>query len=297
MAFIREYAQAGDPFSLRRPKWLRKIKPGRLVGKVAKGIGRGVVKVARVAAPVASFIPGVGGIAGKLLGIAAAHGVSPDVAVEFARSYGIDMGDPDDYDTGELGGGLSAYANSDEYELDYMGDPAPKPAKKRKTAGAGPKAKAEKKRAKRRERAHRKGDSLGSKIGKSIGVGARATAAALPGLLEAFKSGGPTGAMAHMAGGVPADAEAAAMADMAAALGKGGGTRGARFGGKRRTMNPANVKALRRGIRRIEGFQHLVKRVHKMFPALRGGATTRSSPRRARGHRAGCGCAVCKRAA
>ncbi|HEV8266062.1 MAG TPA: hypothetical protein VGQ06_14025, partial [Gemmatimonadales bacterium] len=266
--------------------------PGRLVGKLAKGVGRGVVKVARVAAPFAGFIPGVGPLANRLLSIAAAHGVSPDVAVEFARSYGIDMGDPDDYDTEEAGMGMSGYMG-DDYELDYMGDPAPKPARKRKGAASGPRAKAEKKRAKRRERSQRKGDSLGTKIGKSIGVGAKATAAALPGLLEAFKSGGPTGAMAHMAGGVPTNAEDAALAEMAAALGGRKGARG--FGGKRRTMNPANVKALRRGIRRIEGFQHLVKRVNKMFPAMRGHATTSSSPRRSKGHRAGCGCVVCKR--
>lgn len=295
MAFIREYAEAGDPFSLRRPKWLRKIKPFKAVGKAAKFIGKGALSVARAAAPVASFIPGVGSIASRLFAIADQYGVPRDVATDFARSYGVDIGDPDDW-ADDL-----VEDTEDAYELGWMGDPAPKPARKRKTAGAGPKVKAAKKRAKRKERGAR-GNGLASKIGKSIAAGAKGTAAALPGLLEAMKSSGILGGMGHMAtkGGGAADAEAAALEEMAIALGgkaKAGGARGMRFGGRRRTMNPANTRALRRSIRRVEGFQKLVKRVYKQFPALRGSATTRSSVRRARGHRAGCGCVVCKRAA
>ena len=311
MAFIREYASEGDPFSLRRPKWMRKLKVGRALGKV----GKLAFKVAKVAAPIG--LGPLGGFTklakiakmgkfGKLVAIARKWGVSPAIAENFARSYGVlpEDDEDDEYDDGgddiaarvvdaygdtdEFGGGMSAYMGDDE----YMGDPGPpKPSRKRKTAGAGPKVKAAKKRATRRRRARRHGPGRVERgLGKVLG-GLGAAGEHLPGILSGMgsilkKSGGGT-------------AEDAAMAEMAAALGgaKGAGKmRG--LGGKRRTMNPANVKALRRGIRRIEGFQHLVKRVHKMFPALRGPTTSRaSSPRRARGHRAGCGCVVCKRAA
>jgi hypothetical protein len=297
MAFIREYAAVGDPFSLRRPKWLRKLKIGRGLGKVAKG----AFKVVKRVAPIASFLPIPGaGLAARLFGIAQKYGIDPDVATEFARTYGVDIGDPDDDDTDELGGGMSGYmGDEDDLQLDYLGDPAPKAARKRKTAGAGPRVKAQKKKAKRRERAARKGEGFGRKLGKSIGAGARAVGAAIPGLLEAFKSGGPAAAQAYMATSGAGGNEDAALAEMMAAMGgkKPKGAPGAfRFGGKRRTINPANVRALRRSMRRVEGFQTLVKRINKAFPALRGQATMRS-PRRARGHRAGCGCVVCRRAA
>lgn len=292
MAFIREYASAGDPFSLRRPKWLRKIKPGKLLVRGVKG-AVGLVK--KVAPAALSFIPGVGGIASKIFALTDRYGLPRDAAVEFARSYGLNIGDPDEFDTLEAGGGMSAYmGDDDELELDYMGDPSPRPAKKRKSAAAGPKAKAEKKRAKRQERAGRKGGGFG-KVAGSIG---RAAGAALPSVLEAISKG--RGGI----GGGPADPTASDedfLRQMEAALSgkkpRGAAASGFRLGGKRRTMNPANVRALRRSIRRVEGFQTLVKRMHKAFPALRGPTTMRSSPRRARGHRAGCGCVVCRRAA
>jgi len=300
MAFIREYSQAGDPFSLRRPKWLRKIKPGKMLVRGVKAAA-GLVK--RIAPAALSFVPGVGGLASRLFSITDRYGVPRGLATEFARSYGLDMGDPEDFDTDEVGRGISGYmGDDDELELDYMGDPAPKPAKKRKHAGSGPRAKAENKRAKRRERAGRRGDGIGTKIGKSIGTGARAVGAALPGLFEALKSGGPPAAGLYMARTGAGGNEDAALAEMAALLGgkaprAGKAGAGFRFGGKRRTMNPTNVRALKRSIRRVEGFQSLVKRITKTFPALRGPTTMRGSPRRSRGHRAGCGCVVCKRAA
>lgn len=299
MAFIREYGIEGDPFLGRVFKKLRKVKVGRFLGKAAKA----PFKLAAKVAPVASFLPIPGaGLLGRLISIGRRYQIPDENVMEFARTYGVsDEGDPFDDDTEESGLGITGYMG-DDLGLEYMGDPgAPKPARKRKTAGSGPRVKAQKKKAKRKERAARKGESFASKVGKSLGTGAKAVGAALPDLLAALKSGGPLGGMAHMATAGPggANAEDAALAEMMAAMGgkKPKGAAGFRFGAKRRTMNPANVKALRRGIRRVEGFQKLVKRVNKMFPALRGPTTMRSSPRRARGHRAGCGCVVCKRAA
>jgi hypothetical protein len=48
-------------------------------------------------------------------------------------------------------------------------------------------------------------------------------------------------------------------------LGTGAGK--ARMPGSRRSKNPANVKALRRALSRVEGFGKLVKRVNKMLPS------------------------------
>jgi hypothetical protein len=39
-------------------------------------------------------------------------------------------------------------------------------------------------------------------------------------------------------------------------------------GGKRRSMNMANIKALKRGLRRVEGFEKIVKRVYKAYPRM-----------------------------
>ncbi len=62
-------------------------------------------------------------------------------------------------------------------------------------------------------------------------------------------------------------------------------------GGFRRKRNFANVRALRRAIGRLEGFERIVKSVEKAYPRIRR-ATHHYS---AGGHRAGCRCAVCKR--
>jgi hypothetical protein len=47
--------------------------------------------------------------------------------------------------------------------------------------------------------------------------------------------------------------------------GKGGAAAG-EGGKKRRGVNPSNVKALRRSLRRVERFGHLVARVNKLLP-------------------------------
>lgn len=309
MAFIREYSTEGDPFLKRAFRKMRKLKVGRALGKV----GRGAFRVARVAAPfavgglagglVGRAIAGRGGRIGRLLQIAEKWGVSPEVATDFARTYGIDPeameGDPLDDDTEEAGVGMSGYmGDDDDLGLEFMGDPgAPKPARKRKTAGSGPKVKAQKKRAKRRERAARRRGPGAlerglSKVTRGLGgLAGQLLPGALGGMGEILKKSGEV-----VPGG---NAEDAALAEMMGAMTGKKPRAGAafRFGAKRRTMNPVNVKALRRSIRRVEGFQTVVKRIQKAYPALRGQATMRSTPRRARGHRAGCACVVCKRAA
>jgi len=126
-----------------------------------------------------------------------------------------------------------------------QGDPGPRPAPRRKSAAAGPRAKAGRKRMVRAQRAARgrQGASKApGKKGKGFDFGSLGMAAlgSLPG-----------GAIAqNIAGQV--------------FKGKGGG--GGGEGTKRRRSNPTNVKALRRSLRRVEGFGHLVARVNKMLP-------------------------------
>ncbi len=214
MAFIREYAAAGDPFRLRMPKAVRKLT---------------FKKVLHAAAPGLSLIPGVGG------------------AMNFARSYGYDLGDP-----------------------------APKPGHRRKGAAAGPKHKAEKKAQKRaakgaqhvvhakhpkKAKAKKKGKGLGETLsGLDYGALAQAAAGGIPvaGGIAQELIGQMRGGAAH-----PDDAAAAAgVPDFGQFMPTGAHGKGAHaFGGHRRHMNPANVHALRRASRRLEGFEKLVKKI------------------------------------
>lgn len=270
MAFIRSYSQQGarflmdqgDPFSLRIPKKLRKWQPGKSLKKLAQ-----------IVAPVASFIPGVGGILARLAPIAQKYSVPLETLQGFARMYGYDVGDPG-------------------------------PAKKRKSAGSGTKAKSKAKKERRAEKASKpKGKGKrpsGSKQPIDWGAIGEAATSLLPVGADLAKELGRQFGGGAAAGAVPPGLEE----ELAAALGgkkpRGGTLRLPGMGGGRRTMNPANVKALRRSMRRVEGFQKLVKRVNKMFPKIARGYSSSSSapgPRRARGHRASCGCAVCRRAA
>lgn len=61
--------------------------------------------------------------------------------------------------------------------------------------------------------------------------------------------------------------------NLGAALGQAilgtGAKGGGKMGGHRRSMNFANVRALRRGLRRVEGFEKLVHRVQKAYPRLK----------------------------
>lgn len=229
MAFIREYADAGDPFSLRRPKRWRKWKPGKSLQRLGGSILR--------ALPVVSQ------------------------ATEFARGYGFDLGDP--------------------------GKP-PKAQKRRKSAGAGPKHKAEKKAQRRHEKAasHAAGAAPRRKGKKGGGVDWASVARAAGGFIEAA----PPIVGQFVPTGIAEELQQTGMPPGIA--GKFGRMPGM---GHRRAMNPSNVKALRRSLRRLEGFEKLVKRIEKAYPRMRhhGGGGVRAT----RGHRAGCRCAVCKRAA
>lgn len=246
MGFIREYAEAGDPFRFRIPRAIRRMTPGRAL--------RGL---AHVAAPFAGFIPG---------------GAQ---AMDFARSFGV------------------------------AGDPGPR----RKQAAAGPKAKAKTKAVHRAQKqlhgaaaaAHAakgrrpKGKKKGGTFHAphvdwtALGQGAAHAASAA----HDFIHGGHDNAAAFDAAARGA-ADMAGVPDFGAPIGIAGShaPRGAHGFGHRRTMNPANVKALRRAGRRVEGFEKLVRRV---APHL---LTAHSTQRRARthkGHKSGCGCFACKK--
>jgi len=108
---------------------------------------------------------------------------------------------------------------------------------RRKSAAAGPRVKAGRKRQVRAKRAARAG-------GKGFDFGSLGMAAlgALPG----------GGIAQNIAGQV---------------FHKGGGKAAAgEEGGRRRRKNPLNIKALRRSLSRVEGFGHVVARVNKMLP-------------------------------
>jgi hypothetical protein len=234
MAFIREYAaNSGDPFKLRLPRAIRKFQPGKALARVGARL-----------VPVAGLIPGVGALLSPFLQrvTAAAQrvGISPDEVLDFARSYGLDVGDPG----------------------------APKPANKRRGAGAGTKAKAAKKE--------------NARVKREITSGPRPTLAGMPSaggkaakLLDLFSQA--AGGASTIAGLIPKGSKAGA------------------FGGRHRRLNPANVKALNRSLRRVEGFEKLAHRVmgHKLFRRVRGSAR---QVMRA-GHKPGCRCVACRRAA
>lgn len=252
MAFIRSYSRAarlsevGDPFSLRVPKKLRKLKLGRALGKVATLAG--------------SFIPGLGGVVSSALSsrlnqVSQRYGIDPDVLSAFARQYGIDVGDA-------------------------VGTPVGKPATKRRAAASGTKAKAAAKADKRATKGTTK-----TKKGKGPGAGeiiAKNAAAAGKGVVDiggAALKGDYASALKELLGGkIPSAA---------------GGPAGA--GGRKKTR-VINLSALNRALARINRFEKTVARVNKSRPMRRFARHT-SSPARARGHRAGCGCAVCRRAA
>lgn len=50
-------------------------------------------------------------------------------------------------------------------------------------------------------------------------------------------------------------------------------------------MNPANVKALRRSLRRVEGFEKLVKRIEKQYPRLKRAVGHAPAPAARKGRR------------
>lgn len=265
MAFIREYSQAGDPFRFRLPK---RFKPPRFIRKFQPG--RAALRAARMGV---GFVPGVGGIADQLLPPMG----DPDSRGGFARGYGMIQGDP--------------------------GRHVPK----RKGASAGPRHKAAKKAERRQEKAagmkrgissRKHGPSLGQRVkgalGGAIGMipiagGLLQGAGLLPGDANQLAAEDPTGGLLQEA----VNAGKLAPGHAAAAMKR---VHGVGAGGRRRT-NPANVKALNRSLHRIEGFEKLAHRVmgHKLFKRVRGSLSSGTTHRSVRGHKSGCGCAVCKR--
>jgi hypothetical protein len=135
------------------------------------------------------------------------------------------------------------------------------PTTKRKHAASGPAHKAKVTRARRAAK------------GQPGASGARTQA-----MLQALSTGGPLSALGTEGVNL---------------FTKSGRARVAGMGFHHKRQNPANVKALNRSLRRIEGFEKLVHRVmgHKLFKKVRGRAIHASHS----GHKAGCGCAVCRR--
>jgi hypothetical protein len=64
-----------------------------------------------------------------------------------------------------------------------------------------------------------------------------------------------------------------------ALLGTGKKLAGLGGGKRRRSMNFTNVRALKRGLRRVEGFEKLVHRVQKAYPRLKHATHAGSAPR------------------
>lgn len=303
MGLVRAYANefAGDPFRLRLPKAVRKL--------TFKKVGKALGKAASIAAP---FIPGVGGIAAQIVAsrvqpeppppAPAIEYDEPEYAPEpprryrYARRY---YAPPDDdgmeYEPQEE----PEMAFTRMYGYDYSGDPATKKLPpKRKQAAAGPKAKAQRKAAVRQNRAARKGGFDGKKFAagaKKFGKAALGFGqAALPYALELVPGGGLVRGAARGAGAIAKQMNQGGLPDFQ--MPKGGRMPRGFGGGHRRTMNPANVKALKHSLRRLEGFAKLVKRVEKMMPkgtrhAIHGHSAPAS---RMRNHKAGCKCVGCR---
>ena len=291
MAFIREYSMAGDPG----------------IGSFFKKIGRGVKKVAGGAfklgkklSPFASFIPGLQplALAGRLgkvgsLGMKAAslYGKGrriSDVTARYREALRRYQEEPEpepepeeDYDVEDFESIYRPRFRRAYYMLD---DEAGDPGSRRKAAGSGPKQKAKKKqqtRAKKAAGVKRTGPEKrrpsGGSLGKKIG-----------GALSSFDPSvlGDLGRIAGKSG----------------LLGKGrrmtefGIVPGGMGAGRRRRINPTNVKALKRAARRFEGFEKVVKTVRKSIGGAARAAGAGAARSGRRGHKRGCRCVACRAA-
>lgn len=238
MAFIRAYMEQGDPWKLRLPRGLRKLT-------LRKALAAG-----------AGFIPGIGGIAAQLAAGGGGGGscdCTPEVQ-EYARSLGIDMGDPFKGAPGNSG---------------RRGVP-PRPRSGAQPKGAGPATRVSGRPGPTGQHGAPAGHSTrgttsarphpthgGSTAGPSMGGGLSAAAKdRLAGVLQQARGGNLGGMLGTAILGTGAQGAAAHLAGLG--------------GGHRKTMNPANVRALRRSLRRVEGFEKLVKRIEKAFPRMRG---------------------------
>lgn len=312
MAFTRAYARQdeGDPFRFRIPKVIRKLT----LKKVAKGIGSAV----KFAAP---FVPGVGGAIAQMLPEPARPAMPEPAPMPAPMPMQAYEPEPEYYEPPRRYKRARYYEPPDEYDEDegmqydqedqpmsfarmygyddWSGDPKPVP--KRKQAASGPKAKAKRKANVRQNRAAKKGGARGpdwQKIGaqaKRFGKGALDVGGkVLPYALELVPGSGIARAGIRAAGSMMQRPGAEDFALPAGGFAMPRGKRVPGFGGKRHTMNPTNVKALKRSIRRLEGFQKVVKRVAKMLPPAARHTLTGSAPSH-RGHKAGCKCFGCKK--
>jgi len=135
-----------------------------------------------------------------------------------------------------------------------QGDPGPRPAPRRKSAAAGPRAKAGRKRMVRAQRAAR-----GGNIGASKAPGKKSRGKGFD--FGTLARGGLDVAQSFVPGGNIASALGLKASNLV-----GGGKAERGEGKQRRSTNPANVRALRRSLRRVERFGALVKRVNAMLP-------------------------------
>jgi hypothetical protein len=259
MAFIREFKQsAGDPFKFRLPKWgpgiRRAIKKFQPGKFLAKNLGT-----------VVSFVPVLGPHLGKLFDRAMklAENIpgGQEQLTSFARGYGFEVGDA--WDMGDPGISSTRAPKAAR---------RPRPVRGHEQASASPIQKA------KNRRARTPALDFDTRPAMAGMPGGGNIATILSGLKGAFDAaGGVKGVAGIVAGG-------------------GRGPRSARGmgGGGRRRINPANVHALRRSLRRVDSFAKLAK---KVMPHLFRHARGAPAAGRGRGHKAGCGCAVCRRAA
>jgi len=277
MSFTRRYANnaQGDPFRFRIPKKLKKLKVGRAIGKLA-----------RFAAP---FIPGGG------LALSAADAFMPS-----SRGRAQAPDPPQELEVAPA----MAFSRMYGYSPDWSGDPKPLPSK-RKSAGAGPKAKADRKQNVRDQRqvraasptkqrpgrgpsvANRKRNPSAKDIGNIFAKNAGSAFRGLGSIAQQFAQGGVKN---------PWEAKAAFDAGAGPTFKQQMKEAGGMGGGGRQKMNVANVKALKRSIRRFDGFKKLVKQVDKLLPpgARLSAHHATASRARLKGHKAGCGCVSCR---
>jgi len=276
MAFTRMYHardSMGDPFRLRMPKKLRKLQVGRALGKAAR-MG-------------AQFIPGVGGIVAQMIpGLQEQQMQAPVPEAAQLPPAGAEW---DDENPGDgfswvrppAGHPAWSFARANGWD---MGDPK---VSKRKSAGAGPKVKAAAKASKRQAKA----SGMAPKHKGSSARGKQGAGSALArNFMNAAGSMGGSAMKALRGGGVQSLAGEAFNFDPQAFAGGGIRAKGA---GGRRSMNVTNVKALRRGLRRLEGFEKLVKRIEKQYPRLKRAAHGGGGGGRP-GHKSGCKCVACR---
>lgn len=266
MAFLRAHMtgrtfdEAGDPFRFRIPKRLRKLKVGRALGKLAR-IGAGFVPgLGQVLPMLDQAVPDGQPVYDPIMAAPEPVVSYPPEVVEFARGYGVELGDPMPK-PGRRGAPVRPTARTRRQPHAVARPGAKHPVTQHASQSHGSSA---------RGKVPAKG---GHTFAPSINIDPR-----IAGTLKDHLAG----AISQLRGGNLAGAAGQALLGTGARIGGG-------FGGGHRKMNPANVKAIRRATRRLDGFEKLVKRV--MPHLLTKHRTGASHPR---AHKRGCRCVVCK---